>query len=449
MMNGFLLFACAAAAAACAAAPLPGLAGEEEAPRTHLEVTSTPNGATVWVDHVNRGVTPLTLSDLKEGPCLLRVSREGYVDAFESVSIEAGKVRRASFALARQTGLLLVVTDPPGCEVSEAGVSLGTSPLLLTSLPTGKHRLTVASPGFQTKSVDLTLEGRAPLRQEVRLLSDSGALRLTSDPPGAAALVNGILRGQTPCTVDRIPAGQANLEVKADGFKPYAREIALAAGEVRNVDVRLAPLPATLRIVSIPEGARVYVNNEFKGLSPYDLTDLPPGEYRVRLDLAGCDPSARTVLLEKGASVTEEFRLSRNTGRLEVITAPAGATILVDGKKRGRTATEKKTETTSVSDPLQLEGIAEGGHVIEVVRKGFSPQKRKITVTRGATLTLQFSLERQFIPDYEVTTTRSRYTGVLQFISADGIRLEIAPGVTTTIPMKDVKKHGFLREEGK
>ena len=41
----------------------------------------------------------------------------------------------------------------------------------------------------------------------------------------------------------------------------------------------------------------------------------------------------------------------------------------------------------------------------------------------------------------------SYYKGVLEFLNEEGIRIETAPGITQTIPMKDVKKHGPLKEE--
>ena len=87
------------------------------------------------------------------------------------------------------------------------------------------------------------------------------------------------------------------------------REISLSPGEVRDVRIPLEPMPGTLRIVSIPEGARVYVNDEFMGESPYTLADAKPGTYRVRLDLKGCDSNARDITIEKGATLTEEFRM--------------------------------------------------------------------------------------------------------------------------------------------
>ena len=93
--------------------------------------------------------------------------------------------------------------------------------------------------------------------------------------------------------------------------------------------------------------------------------------------------------------------------------------------------------------------MLEGEHVLEVTRKGYAPMKRSITVTRDQTLSPQFRLIRQFIPNYEVVTARSHYKGVLDYVTDEGVKLETAPGVSQTVPMKDIRRHGPLREEGK
>jgi hypothetical protein len=420
-------------------------AAREKEPTTRLDITSQPAGAVVKVDHQERGVTPQVLTDLTPGPHLIQLLKAGYRDAFDTVVLEAGVGRTVALTLEALTGILLVTTTPTGSEVSLKGVSLGTTPLLITTLESGTHRLTLSSPGYQPKEVDITIEGRTPAKHDFTLMSDSGTMDITSDPAGAEVFVNGISRGPTPCRIDRIPGGSVTLEIKAEGFQPHKRDVSLAAGEVQKVEAQLKPLPGTLRIVSIPEDARVYVNDEFKGATPFDLANAKPGTYRVRVDKAGHEPVARDVTLEKGASITEEFRLSKNTGRLEIITAPAGSTLLVDGKKVGITLA-RGTDTSAVSDPYSVEDVLEGEHQLEVFRKGFATQKRPIEVKRNETLSLQFKLVRQFIPNYEVTTTRSYHKGVLEFMNEEGIRIETAPGISQTIPMKDVKSHGPLRE---
>ena len=197
---------------------------KDKDPTTRLDITSQPSEATVRVDHKERGVTPMVLTELPPGPHLIHVSKANYRDAFESVVLEPGVCRTASLALEPLMGILLLTSVPTGSEVSLKGVSLGTTPLLITTLESGTHRLTVSSPGYQTKEIDVTLEGRTPLKQDVSLMSDSGTIDISSDPAGAEVLVNGISRGQTPCRVDRIPGGTVSLEIKANGFQPHTRE---------------------------------------------------------------------------------------------------------------------------------------------------------------------------------------------------------------------------------
>ncbi|MDD4101036.1 MAG: PEGA domain-containing protein [Kiritimatiellae bacterium] len=422
------------------------IASGGKGPATRLDIASQPSGATIMVNHVAKGVAPLTITDLPAGPHLVQIQKAGFRDAFDTVVLESGVNRTLNFKLEPITGILLITSDPPDCEVSNKGISLGKTPLLITTLEHGLHKLTIASPGYQAKEIEVVIEGRTPIKQAVSLMSDSGTISVSSDPAGAEVLVNGISRGHAPCRIDRIPGGTVTLAVKAEGFEPHTREIALAAGEIQSLDIKLKPLPGTLRVVSIPEKGRVYINNEYRGHTPLDLVDIAPGNYRVRVDLSGHEPVAREVNLPQGSSITEEFRLTRNTGRLEIVTAPSGATILLNDKKVGITIT-RGMDSNAISDPFSVEDVLEGEHEVEIFRKGFANQKKPVSLKRGETVTLQFKLQRKFIPNYEVTTTRSYYKGVLEFMNEEGIRLETVPGISQTIPMKDVKKHGPLQEE--
>jgi hypothetical protein len=415
-------------------------------PSTYLSIQSQPDGAQITINHKARGMTPLTITDLPAGSYLIHAKKEGCSDSFETVSLQPGINYNINLELLPQRGLLLIESEPEGAEVTSESASLGITPLLITNLRPGKHRVSVALPGFQKKEIDITLKGRTPKKEFVTLVADSGTINIDSQPTGAEVLINGIARGNTPCKLDRIPGGEVKLEVRLSGYIPYLRDIALAAGEQQDVNLQLRPLPGNLSIVSIPSGARVYIENEFKKESPYILENAEPGNYRVRVELTGYTPIARDIEILKGISCTEEFRLTKNTGILSVITAPSGATILIDGRKKGITSSSK-TDTSAVSKQLSNEYVMAGEHTIEIVRKGYGPQKRKITIKQDQTTSLQIKLSRQFIPNYEVTTTRSYYKGVLEFMNEEGIRIETAPGISQTIPMKDVKSHGKLRVE--
>jgi len=435
-----LFFCLAVCACAVFAAPKPP-------PASTLTVTSEPDGAVVELDRAVIGTTPVTRTDLAPGTHLLSVRKEGFAPYFETIQLVVDGRKSVQAKLAALTGVLMMQTDPADAEVVTAdGLSLGRTPLLCTTLPLGVHRLTVKALGYSPKRVEVNLADRTPVRLALALASDSGILDVRSEPTDAEVSVNGLPRGRTPCRVDRIAGGdQVQVSIAAEGYKSFQRMISLAAGELQQIDAVLEALPGTLRIVSIPPGARVYVDDAYKGEADLVLHDVKPGARRVRVERKGCGPMARTVELGRGVDQTEEFRLQPNVGTLTLVTAPADAEVLIDGQPVGRTQAAGGSGAP-ISDPLSLEDVEEGERILLVTRKGFFDHKQPVTVVRGEVQPVHVTLKRRFIPDYQVTTTRSQQKGVLISKSEDEIRLELRPGVFTSIPMHEVRQHGPLEE---
>jgi len=421
---------------------------EPPPPVGRLQITSDPPKATVLIDRQVRGETPLTLPKVPVGQHLITVRKQGFVDAWQTTELLGQDTREIECKLEPLTGLLLLQSSPSNADVTVNGVALGSTPLLVSTLPIGTHRIKIASPGYQPKEVEVLLEDRSPVRKQVDLVSDSASLTVETDAEGASIRINGIDHGGSPCTVDRIPEGEATVELHADGYSPLVQKIKLAAGETQKIKLPMTPIPAALKIISIPDKARVYVNNEPRGQTPLELADLAPGKYRVRVEMDGYDPDARDVELARGSRKSEEFRLTSNVGKLELITEPDRVTVLLDGKKIGETKA-KADATTNISDPLPVDAIPAGEHELRLVRKGYVEIKQKIQVEQGKTLPLNVKLTRRFVPDCLVVTIHgAEFRGMLDAASDDAIRLETAPGVMSTIPVKDVRYQRVIREDG-
>ena len=155
-----------------------------------LLVRSTPSGASVAVDGVARGVTPLALRDLDLGAREITVSRRGYdpeerrivlTRARPSRSVEvrlsqqtAAAPRPATPASlgkpAVSTGTLAIESRPTGAAVTVNGKPSGTTPLNLNDLPPGEYHVT------------MTLAGHRPFATTVRVVAGErarAAARLT------------------------------------------------------------------------------------------------------------------------------------------------------------------------------------------------------------------------------------------------------------------------------
>jgi hypothetical protein len=72
-----------------------------------LAITTTPAGATVYIDGVARGVSPATISGLAPGGHTLLLKLDGYADLTAPVMVTAGQTQ------AYTTGLVPVATSVP------------------------------------------------------------------------------------------------------------------------------------------------------------------------------------------------------------------------------------------------------------------------------------------------------------------------------------------------
>jgi len=440
----------AACGLACASLLVPAARtsfAEDARPMAQLRVTTTPDAALISCNRAQRDVSPLTITDLEAGEHLLVARKEGFRETRRTVTLAAGQRMAVELKLDPILGLILVHGEPPGTEVEVDGASRGTVPLLLTDLPLGNYRVRLTHPGYLPKEIDLHIRDRAPMKIRAQLTSDSAKLTIRSDPAGAGVLLNGISKGTTPCTLERIPAGTTRVDITIQGFEPYSADLKLVPGQEETLTARLNPIPAELRVVTIPPAARVYVNGEFRGDSPQNLTGLLPGTYQVRAEHPGYDPVSRTVTLRRADAHTEELRLEKNCGQLEITTQPAGVRIFIDGKDSGVTSAPPG-QSDQVSQPLRIEGLPPGAHEVTLTKMRYHDEKMTIQIERDKTATRHQKLRRRFIPDYEVRTATEVYQGVLLQIDPKGdVKIEILPGILKTIPAKNITSRGPLRSQ--
>lgn len=415
-----------------------GAVAATEAP-SRLDVSVVPEGARVYVDGTLRGTAPCSVFDLEPGHHLVHVEAASCVPDDAFVKVGRGEFVQRSFSLAPEKALVLVKTTPEGAEVKCGGVSLGRTPLLLTTLTSGRaHVLDLSLNGYQGKRIDVRPEGRVPVVCDEVLALDSGTVTCTSTPAGATVVVNGVERGVTPLEVGQVPKGLATFTLRLAGYREETRELRLVPGDKQTLSVQLKGQGARLKVVSTPEQAKVFVDNDYQGKTPVSFVSAA-GEHEVRLELPGYAPVSRKVSVANGGETTETFDLMSVMGRLEVATTPAGARVFIDGKAVGTTRSGGGDAVRS--QILSLESVPAGEHSVVVRMAGFQDISRTVVVKSRDTGKLFFKLHRIFTPDTEVETIRGIHKGVLvEKDFAGNVTLETSPGVHQTFRQEDIRK---------
>jgi len=130
-----------------------------------LHVETQPPGATVTVDGVVRGVSPVDVSGLAIGTHEVKIDQKGFAAEVQAVEISpdmaAATINLALSKTAPVVAAADITTSPSGASVRVDGVPVGRTPLRNHRLKLGSHRVELAAEGFEPWSGNSTArEGR-------------------------------------------------------------------------------------------------------------------------------------------------------------------------------------------------------------------------------------------------------------------------------------------------
>ena len=109
---------------------------------------STPVDASVVINGVYKGSTPLVVDGVDPGSYTVTLSHFGYRKFTTPVKVESGKMTEVTATLVPETGTIAVNTSPAGARVLIDGGAVGIAPVTLTNIAVGNHTLTVEREGY-------------------------------------------------------------------------------------------------------------------------------------------------------------------------------------------------------------------------------------------------------------------------------------------------------------
>ena len=127
-----------------------------------VKVSSSPNGAQIWLDGKDTGLeTPEVLEDVDAGRHGITLKKEGYDNAGRSVSVQEGKRVSVDLALkekAKEKGSVKINSTPKGAQIWIDGRNTGRSTDdLLEGLEVGSHSLRLVLDGYEPYTASLEI----------------------------------------------------------------------------------------------------------------------------------------------------------------------------------------------------------------------------------------------------------------------------------------------------
>ncbi|MCH1445495.1 MAG: SUMF1/EgtB/PvdO family nonheme iron enzyme [Luminiphilus sp.] len=309
--------------------PLPGT----------LIIESIPASATVSVNGVAMGVTPLTIDSVDAGDVTVGLVAERYLP-FETIIQVTGRAQTQRFSSNLTPGWARVSLQTTTPEVSVRIDQQSVTDLPLSSnrqtleVMEGSREITFSAPGYIDEIIELDAVADTDVDLGIiELIPAAGMLRLTSVPAGAVVTRDGRFVGATPVNVPMEPAKRHRIQVSRAGYLPESFSLALEKGASFDRQVVLSPALGEVDIQVTPRNATIQVNGDDRGKGSQILA-LPGIEQVITIRAPGYASVEKRVTPRAGlkqrisvALLTEEE--ARKAAIKPEITSSVGQTLLL------------------------------------------------------------------------------------------------------------------------
>ncbi len=277
------------------------------------------------------------------------------------------------------------VTAPPPNQAQPAQQQLQVPPPPVQA--PAKGGLPSWAAGLIGALVTLLLLAVAGLLYVTQSKVSPGALTLQVVPADAKIYVNEkLVANRSPFTLENLEPNNYVIAVRKKGFKESIRAVVVAEGENRMLTMELQPekqAPSgSVAVKTTPPGLLIYVDGKSSGKNtPATIAGLTTGAHAFALKRADGSLVHRFRMdLAEGATETVEVDANKLPPLLDVISAPEGAEVKVNGQLKGDT-------------PVTVAGLRPGRARVEVRKEGCEVYKSRVKLAAATVETLNVQLK--------------------------------------------------------
>ncbi|HRP70514.1 MAG TPA: PEGA domain-containing protein [Turneriella sp.] len=137
--------------------------------------------------------------------------------------------------------------------------------------------------------------------------NEYASLAITTTPSNASVYIDNQFVGKTPLSYSYLIPDKYTLVIKRDGYEPFTTNFVAARGDVIDKSYSLKPAQAMglIQIDSEPSGAKVYLDADYKGVTPKVLDKLQFGTYRLHVLKEDAGEIYQNIILSEKNSVVK------------------------------------------------------------------------------------------------------------------------------------------------
>ncbi len=273
-------------------------------------------------------------------------------------------------------GFIDISSEPDKAEIYVNDLKLGVTPAHF-ELTAGEHDLTIRKPLYHTYSGTFILEeGESKTLEKIILVPKFGYYEVTSHPYEAEIFLDNKPIGKSPISRRKIESGTHILKAEYELYHTEIREITIKDGDDEKYELELKPAFGGLVVNSQPVNeAKVFIDDNEKGVTPYTDDKIPSGQYSVRIEKELWVGDEQVVTVNDEQTTEATLFLTKNFANLKVIAN--NSRIYLNNEFVGSKSFSRN--------------LIQGKYTIKAIRNKHHDEEQEIFITPGNDLEIELS----------------------------------------------------------
>ena len=221
-------------------------------------------------------------------------------------------------------GIIIINTEPEGCEIIISGQKVGTSPYTNVLNP-GIHNIELRKDLYHTSILSFSLDPGETEEIVQKLDPKFGSVNIqvvtplnTTPTPGES-----IVKIDGKVYYDhkniQLNTGRHSLIVEKNLYHTFEQSFEINDGDELSLNALLKPAFGRMFIESYPEpNANIFIDGKPVGKTPYTFDPCPTGSYEIRVEKDYFNTAVEVVEVTDESNIKRTILLNSNVGTLSV-----------------------------------------------------------------------------------------------------------------------------------
>lgn len=307
---------------------------EREIATQWLAVSSTPEGANLYINDKPVGITPYT-GQFPAGDYSYRLDLPKY-------HIEAGKLiikdkkETLLITMRPKFGSITISSSPEnGLTIYLDDENTGKqTPATITGVSSGQHTVRLSDKWYKIQTKNVLVEDNQTTNVSFAMEPVYSTITVSTTPSAEIFIDN--IKVATGSYKSRMLNGIYTLKAELDKHYPVERQLVVEENKDQSMIINLIPKTGTLNITSTPFDAKIKLNGVDYGLTPMTIKNLLIGSYNLVIEKQGYGTISKSLLIEENKS-NDINEILPNGKEVSFISDPNSAQLWIDGVNVGRT----------------------------------------------------------------------------------------------------------------